>query len=191
MDYTTLSLAEIRNALDHIAAEAEQTFDSLDARHLNWRPDAMRWSVGQCFEHLLTTNARILAHADEALDKTRPRTIWQRLPILPGVFGRLLIRSQAPGGTRKFTAPPAAQPAASDIGADVVTRFVRQQRESAARVREIDERAAAGAIMTSPFVRFITYSVLDGLRLMVAHNRRHFEQARRVAPRSQRDQELP
>ena len=96
------------------------------------------------------------------------------------MFGRLLIQSQAPGGTRKFTAPPAAQPSASSVAADVVTRFIQQQRESAERMRTIDQRAAAGAIMTSPFFDFITYSVLDGLRLMVAHNRRHFEQARRV-----------
>ena len=35
--------------------------------------------------------------------------------------------------------------------------------------------------MVSPFVSFITYSVLDGCRLIVTHERRHFEQARRVA----------
>ena len=34
--------------------------------------------------------------------------------------------------------------------------------------------------MTSPFVGFITYSVLDGARLMLAHDHRHIEQARRV-----------
>ena len=34
--------------------------------------------------------------------------------------------------------------------------------------------------MTSPFARIITYSVLDGWRLMLAHDRRHVEQARRV-----------
>jgi hypothetical protein len=34
--------------------------------------------------------------------------------------------------------------------------------------------------MTSPFIKIITYSVLDGYRLMLAHDRRHFEQARRV-----------
>jgi hypothetical protein len=34
--------------------------------------------------------------------------------------------------------------------------------------------------MTSPFVRVITYSVLDGWRLMLAHDRRHVEQAKRV-----------
>jgi hypothetical protein len=47
-------------------------------------------------------------------------------------------------------------------------------------VRGLDEQAARAAIMTSPFVRFITYSVLDGWRLVVTHDRRHFEQARRV-----------
>jgi hypothetical protein len=61
-----------------------------------------------------------------------------------------------------------------------VTRFVRQQRESSARVQAIDERTAASAIMTSPFATFITYSVLDGFRLVVAHGHRHVEQARRV-----------
>ena len=34
--------------------------------------------------------------------------------------------------------------------------------------------------MTSPFIGVITYSVLDGWRLMVAHDHRHIEQAQRV-----------
>jgi hypothetical protein len=34
--------------------------------------------------------------------------------------------------------------------------------------------------MTSPFASVVTYSVLDGWRLVVAHDRRHVEQARRV-----------
>ena len=34
--------------------------------------------------------------------------------------------------------------------------------------------------MASPFVGIVTYSVLDGWRLMVAHERRHVQQARRV-----------
>jgi hypothetical protein len=38
----------------------------------------------------------------------------------------------------------------------------------------------ARIIMVSPFVGFITYSVFDGCRIIVAHERRHLEQARRV-----------
>jgi len=184
VNYTTLSLAEVTNALEDIAREAQTAFGGLGTTQLNWRPDQTRWSVGQCFEHLFTTNRMIARRTEEALDHARPRTIWQRLPVLPRLFGRLLIQSQAPSDTRKFKAPPAAQPSASGVAADVVTRFIQQQRESAARVLTIDQRAAAGAIMTSPFFDFITYSVLDGLRLMIAHNRRHFEQALRVTQSS-------
>jgi hypothetical protein len=180
VNYASLSLADVRRALGDIAREAQATFGGLEGRQLNCRSDPARWSVAQCFEHLLTTNRLMSEAADDALRAGRPRSIWQRLPVLPGVFGRMMIRSQAPSSTRKFTSPPDARPVMSDIAADVIQRFVEQHRDMVARVRALDERDAARAIMTSPFVRVITYSVLDGWRLMVAHDRRHFEQARRV-----------
>ena len=180
MDYTTLSLAEVRTELEDVARETQATFGGLDARQLNWRPDAASWGVGQCLQHLLTANCLMFRAAEDALNDTRPRTLWQRLPLLPGVFGRMLIRSQAPNAARKFTAPSKARPATSDIAADIIQRFVEQHRDASARVQELDERDAALTIMTSPFIRVVTYSVLDGWRLVVAHDRRHFEQARRV-----------
>ena len=180
MDYTTLSLTEVRTGLDRLAQETRTTFGGFDARQLNWRPDAAQWSVAQCFEHLLTADRLMFEAADAALDNTRPRTLWQRLPVLAGVLGRMLIRSQTPGGARRFKAPSKAQPATSDIAADIIQRFVAQHDEVVARLQALDERDAARAIMTSPFLRVVTYSVLDGWRLMFAHDRRHFEQARRV-----------
>jgi hypothetical protein len=180
MDYATLSLADVKTGLDDIARETQSTFGGLTVRQLNWRPDATRWSVGQCFEHLLLANRLMFQAADDALKGTAPRTVWQRLPVLPGVLGRMLVRSQAPTTTRRFTAGPQSQPATSDIAADIVQRFVEQDRDAVARVQALDERVAAQTIMTSPFIKVITYSVLDGWRLVVAHDRRHFEQAGRV-----------
>jgi len=180
MDYTALTLADVRTGLETIARDAQATFGALDATRLNWRPDANRWSVAQCFEHLLTVNRAMLKAAEDALDPSQPRTFWQRAPILPGFFGPMLVRSQAPENMRKFRAPSRARPTASDIAADVIERFVEQQRSAAQRVRSLDELIAARAIMTSPFARVITYSVLDGCRLVLTHDRRHFEQARRV-----------
>jgi DinB family protein len=180
MDYATLSLADVTTGLDNVAREAQATFGGLDGRQLNWRPDATRWSVAQCFEHLLTANRLMFQAADDALHGTAPRSIWQRLPVLPRVLGRMLVRSQAPTNTRRFTAAPVAQPAASDIAADIIARFVEQHRHAVQRVQALNEREAARTIMTSPFIKVITYSVLDGWRLVFAHDRRHLEQARRV-----------
>jgi hypothetical protein len=180
MDYTALSLTEVRAGLEDLARQAQARFGVLDARQLNWRPDAARWSVAQCVEHLVTANRLMLRAADDALDEARPRTFWQRIPLLPGVFGRALIRSQAPSSTRKYTASARAQPAASEIPADIILRFVEQHHHAAEWVQRLDERAAASTIMVSPFIGVVTYSVLDGCRLVVAHDWRHIEQASRV-----------
>ena len=180
MDYATLSLADVRSGLDGIAREAQAVFGGFDGRQLNWRPDPTRWSVAQCFDHLLTANRLMLQAAEDALNGVAPRTLWQRLPLLPGVWGRMLIRSQAPDASRKFTASSKAQPAASDIPAGIIQRFAEQHHDAVARARTLEERDAARAIMTSPFAKVVTYSVLDGWRLVFAHDRRHLEQARRV-----------
>jgi hypothetical protein len=179
MDYTTLSLADVAVALEEHARDAQATFGHLDARQLNWRPDATQWSIAQCCEHLLAANGLMMRAAEEALSGRR-RTLWQRMPVLPGVLGRALIRSQSPGGTRKFSASAKARPTSRDVDAAIIRRFVDQHRDAVARARSLDEREAARTIMISPFVRVITYSVLDGWRLIAAHDRRHLEQARRI-----------
>ena len=180
IDYTQLTLDNIRTGLEDVTQRAQATFGELNERQLNWRPDAKRWSVAQCFDHLLAADRLMVRAAQDAINQVRARTLWQRLPIWPSMFGRLLIRSQAPGATRKFTASPLATPAASAIPADVIHRFIGARRDVVALIQPLDERVADRTIMTSPFVKIITYSVLDGCRLMLAHDRRHFEQARRV-----------
>jgi len=178
--YTTLSLADVEAEFSAIALDTESVFGRLDERQLNWRPAAARWSVAQCFDHLLNANREMFHAMDAATDRSHPPPVWQRLPVLPRVFGRVMIRSQMPEAERKFTAPRKARPASSAIDPRIIERFVAHQHEAAGRVRSLHERDLAPIIMVSPFVSFITYSVLDGCRLIVTHERRHFEQARRV-----------
>ena len=179
MDYTKLSLAELSSALQSIARDTQATFGHLAIGQLNWRPDDTRWSVAQCFQHLLTANALVLRAAHDALSHSST-TVWQRVPLVPGLCGRALIRSQAPTSRRRYTAPTKALPTTSDIPADILDRFARQQCEAAEWMQTVDERDAVRCVMISPFIRLVRYCVLDGCRLVVAHDHRHFEQARRV-----------
>jgi DinB superfamily len=179
-DYTNLSLAAVAVEFSAIASDTRSFFGHLNERQLNWRPDATRWSVAQCFDHLLNTNREMFQAIDAAIIGTQPPTIWQRLPVLPRIFGRMMIKSQMPQSKRKFTAPAKAVPALSAFDSRLIDRFVTYQHEAAARMRSLDENDVARIVMVSPFVSFITYSVLDGCRLIVTHQRRHFEQARSV-----------
>jgi hypothetical protein len=178
-DYASLSLADVAAEFDAIAADAQRVFGRLNERQLNWKPDQGRWSVAQCLDHLLSANREMFAALEAAADPSHPRTIWQRLPVLPRLFGPMMIKAQMPGAKRKFRAPAQALPASSAIDPQIVARFIGYQHEGAARVRGLDSRQA-DIVMVSPFVSFVTYTVLDGCRLIVTHERRHVEQARRM-----------
>jgi hypothetical protein len=179
-EYTSLSLDEVAVGLDATARDSEAWFGLLDATQLNWRPDATRWSVAQCLAHLIVSNERTQRNAERALDASQPRTIWQRLPVVPGLIGPALVKSQAPGATRKFKTSPWAQPAVGKLAGDTISRFARQQRELAAWIRDLDAEHAGRAIMESPFGRAMAYSVLNACRLVLAHDHRHLAQARCV-----------
>jgi hypothetical protein len=179
-DFTRLSLSELLAETEAIAAEAQRAFGHLDTQQLNWKPGAESWSVAQCLEHLLTANDEMFRPLDEALADTKRKTFFERLPVLPGLAGRIMVKVVSPGYRQKLKAPPSARPSASAIDAQIVNRFVTQQREIIERMKRLDRPDAARIVMTSPFVSFITYSLLDACRLIVAHERRHLAQARAV-----------
>jgi hypothetical protein len=179
-DYRSLPLSDIRAELQAVADDVQATFGPLDMRQLNWRPDERRWSVAQCLEHLMSSNRHMMDAAAAAHGGARPQSIWMKLPIWPRLMGRMLIKGVSPQGTRRFKASALAQPTASAIDPGIVARFVGQQRDLMTRASALDERRAAKLVMSSPFLRVITYSVLDGWRILVAHERRHVEQGRRV-----------
>jgi hypothetical protein len=179
-NYVTMPMADIRAELQAVADDVQATFGPLDMKQLNWRPEATRWSVAQVLDHVMSANRQMMDQAAAAQGGARPQSIWMKLPIWPGLMGRTLIKAVSPQAARKVKASPLAQPTASAIDPGIVARFIGQQRDLITRASAFDEQQAARLVMTSPFLKVITYSVLDGWRIIVAHERRHVEQGRRV-----------
>jgi hypothetical protein len=179
-EFTTLSLADVHTEIDAIAGDAAATFGGLTPLQLNWKPAPDRWSVAQCFDHLIRINGLMLDRMARDLDPATPKTLMQRLPGLPRLFGRVMVRSLSPTATRKLPAPATSAPSVSDLGGDIIERFVQAQAAMRDRLRALESRDLERAIMVSPFASVVVYSGLDACRIIVAHERRHFEQARRV-----------
>ena len=136
--------------------------------------------MAQCFEHLLTSNKGYFPTIEGVIAGIKP-TFWQRMPVLPGLAGKLLIKSLDPKSTRKIKAPKKFQPAQSDISASVIDDFVDQQATIVEKMKATEHLDLENIIITSPVAAAITYSMMDAYRVIVVHERRHFEQARRVA----------
>ena len=162
-----------------IAAETKSTFGRLSPSQLNWKPSAERWSVAQCFDHLLSSNKGYFPRIDGVLAGIKP-SFWQRMPIVPGLAGKLLIKSLDPKSSRKIKAPAKFQPAQSDISASVIDDFVDQQAGIVEKMKATEHLDLEKIVITSPVAAAITYSLMDAYRIIVVHEQRHFEQAKRV-----------
>ena len=179
MDYLTAKLPALIAAANGIAAETKSTFGRLTPEQLNWKPSPERWSVAQCFDHLLTTNKGYFPPVEGVIAGIKP-TFWQRMPVLPGLAGKLLIKSLDPKSTRKIKAPQKFQPAQSDISPSVLDDFVDQQAKIVEKMKATEHLDLEKIVITSPVASVVTYSLMDAYRIIVVHERRHFEQARRV-----------
>lgn len=167
-----------------IANDARQVFGSLSPSQLNWKPSPERWSVAQCFDHLITTNRGYLPIVDDVLQGRKKSSVWQKLPVLPGFWGKILIKSLDPASTRKIRAPRKFEPAQSDVPGTIIEDFVAQQNQVIEKMRATANLDLERIVITSPAASVVTYSLMDAYRIIVVHERRHFQQAQRVTEES-------
>ena len=179
MDYRTAGLPEVIAAANNVASEARSTFGHLTPSQLNWKPSPERWSVAQCFDHLLTSNKGYFPVIDNVLAGHKP-TRWQRMPVLPGLMGKMLIKYLDPASTRKMKAPKRFQPAQSDIPGSIINDFINQQARVVSKMKSTEQLDLEKIVISSPVTSVVTYSLMDAYRIIVVHEQRHFQQAKRV-----------
>lgn len=164
-----------------VAGEVRRAFGGLSGEQLNWKPDAREWSIAQCLDHLILSNRPYVPIFEDLLAGRRRRRLRERVPVLPRLFGSLLINTLRPDSGRKVNARPAFLPSASALPPAIVAIFVEEH----ARLQRLMEASRAldldAIVITSPVMGLITYSLLDACRVIVAHEQNHFVQAARVA----------
>jgi len=183
MDLQKADLANLIAATNNIASETRSAFGQLTPSQLNWKPGAERWSVAQCFDHLLNSNMGYFPIIESVL-AGRKQTLWESMPVLPGLAAKLLLKSLDPASTRKLKAPKRFEPAQSDISPSVINDFVDQQGKLVDRMKATEPLNLEKIIITSPALGAITYSLMNADRVIVVHEQRHFLQAKRVTEES-------
>ena len=177
-------LSSLISQAGKITNDARQVFGSFSTQQLNWKPAPERWSIAQCFDHLITTNREYLPIIDDVLQGRKKSSVWQKLPFLPGLWGKLLIKSLDPAQARKLKAPKRFEPAQSDITGTIINDFVAHQGQVIDKMRATENLDLERLVITSPAATPVTYSLMDAYRIIVVHERRHFQQAQRVTETS-------
>ena len=174
------TVSEIISGLSRVTDDVNTSFGKLTAQQINWKPSPESWSVGQCLDHLVNSNRGYFPQFDQVIDGSKVTRFMERLPVLPGLFGNLLIKSLDPEATRKLKAPAAFRPSSSAIPATIVADFVSQQADLKRRMKACDSLDTERIIITSPAASVVTYSLMDAFKILLTHERRHVQQAKNV-----------
>ena len=174
-----LQASNLINELQKIADDAQNKFGELSTEQINWRPSAEAWSIGQCFEHLIKTNELFYDELDKIAGGNRKNSFWENWSPLTSFGGKFLIKSLK-SDERKFKAPSKAIVPPSSIDESIIEQFSKHQAELAEKIKRTGNTDWGKTVITSPFMKLMTYSFADGLQVVIEHEKRHLRQAERV-----------
>ena len=164
--------------LQGVVEDINQSFGGLSPKQINWKPAPESWSVGQCLDHLIKSNEEFYPELDKLAAGTRKNTLWQSISPLSGIAGAFLVSTLKKEGNKVKTNQKMTPP--SDIGADIVERFLSHQSQFIEKVRSTASADWHKIVLTSPFVKIMTYRMDVGLEAIIEHEKRHVRQAKRV-----------
>lgn len=172
-------LASLRATAGPYIGDVRRLTEGLDEEKLAWAAEAGRWSMAQCFEHLVVTADSYHPRISAAIER-HPSPSAGTKPYRSTWLGRRFVDlMRDTTGQRRIKAPrpfrPASQPAPGS------------PERLLSSIRELDallERASAADIVrarvASPAMPLLKLSLGEALELQVVHIARHLAQARRV-----------
>lgn len=173
------NLNNLTGELQKISADVQKTFGSLSAEQINWKASAENWSVGQCFEHLIKTNELFYDELERIANGSRRNSFWENWSPFSSLGGNLLINSLKKD-ERKFKAPSQKIVPPSEIDPHIIEIFAAHQSELIEKIKKVETADWQKIVITSPFMKLMTYKLSDGFQVVVEHEKRHFRQAQRV-----------
>jgi hypothetical protein len=169
---------QLLSEIDDADQSAQDLVANLTTEQLNWQPQPGTWSVGQCIDHLAVASDLYLPSISHALERQSPGIAEE---ITPGWFGRWFIRSYIePSPKSKRASAPRRIVPGSRVDLTVLERFSSGNRIFRDLVRRASDYDVNAIRFRNPFIPGLRFTVGTGLRILAAHQRRHFLQAARV-----------
>jgi uncharacterized damage-inducible protein DinB len=185
MDFKNTYLNEVIPLGEFILQEFEAIVEPLGDAQLNWKPELQVWSLGQILEHLFQTSLGYINIIDNLLNHTYQKRFFEKLTFWSNFWGKFLLKALEPQNSRPLKAPPAFLPAQTHYSKLVFDKFQTQQLQLLKLLEKSDRLSHTQIIITSPAARFITYSLENAILIIFTHQKRHLEQAKRLALRLQ------
>jgi uncharacterized damage-inducible protein DinB len=176
----TPEIEAFRKQFEQISAEADGLVAPLTDQQLGWQPAPGSWSVAECLDHLNVSARLYLPMLDEGIANAIRRGLYAPGPYSYNWIGRFLVHIFGPRTRARVKTMAPFQPPPGRTRHEIMAAFRAYQVQYIDRLRQANGLDLARARVSSPLARWVRMPLGSAFALMVAHERRHLAQARRV-----------
>ena len=173
------SLAAFQQELRLIEKDANDLCADLTLEQFAQPPLTGGWSVQECLVHLNLTGGLYLEKLEPLLETAKASGEKSNAPLRYGLLGGLFIRSQEPPARYRMTSPKSFRPVPVP-NETVLPTFLNLQARMGDLLNRAEDLPLNTLILTSPESRWLRMSASEAFGLLLAHERRHLWQARKV-----------
>jgi uncharacterized damage-inducible protein DinB len=154
-------------------------FSGMTSLQLNWKLTLENWSIGQCLDHLIVSNRLYFPALKKITGGQYIMTIWERWGPFSKICGRILKDNLKEEVKKKMKAPKVLLPSVI-IDTSVLESFHKHLDSFLDFIAGCEKVNIDRIIISSPAIKFVTYSLRDAITFLIQHEHRHINQAIRV-----------
>ena len=157
--------------------KAKASFNQLSLAQLDWKPAEESWSIGQCLDHLIVSDCSYFPALKRIAEGKFKMSYWERWSPFSSLFGKILTSQIQDLPKKKLKAPLIFYPSPHTIDAVILERFYKHFDTLLEYIVSFSKVDIDKIHITSPALKFVTYSLRRAIVLIIQHEHRHINQA--------------
>ncbi len=171
-------LTQWQTEIDNISHDFAKQFGKLSSEELNWKPNAHTWSIAQNIDHLITVNETYYPIVTAIRKGNYKLPFIARFSFITNFFGKFILKAVEPERKKRIKTFSIWEPEVENIDADIVNKFVIHQQQLKDFFNNCSDLIEKQTIIASPANRNIVYNIETAFDIIIAHEKRHFNQAK-------------
>ena len=160
--------------------EIQNTFGGLSNEQLNWKLNEKEWSIAQCLEHLVVTNDLYFENIQKVADGTHSNNFYSKVPLATGLVGWGMKKVLSPDFRPKVKTLKMFEPAQSQVSANILEDFEKNQKRFVSLMEATEGMDVERIKIAEPIGAAVNLKLIDAFEILLVHEKRHFNQAKRV-----------
>jgi len=167
------------SALDQLTKAFKDEFEPLSEAQLNWKANSQKWSVAQNIHHLIVVNESYYSILQKIRNNTYQVPWLGRVRFITHFFGKTVLGAVQPDRRKKMNTFPIWEPVVSNISG-ILAQFEKHQHELKELILSSQDLIEKEVVISSPANSMIVYKLETAFDIMIAHEKRHLEQAKEM-----------